>query len=89
MLLAQTLGMSPPDSPIPQVSTFNLDDEFFAIVSSDGEHLLLTDEHSINFFNCLEAPKKLIYFVGLVDTLTHYGVKKRTASAAKSGTLRS
>uniref|UniRef100_A0A6B0VAN4 1-phosphatidylinositol-5-phosphate 4-kinase n=2 Tax=Ixodes ricinus TaxID=34613 RepID=A0A6B0VAN4_IXORI len=30
------------------------------------------------------APKKEVYFMALVDVLTHYGVKKRTAQAAKT-----
>src|SRR4051812_36108043 len=58
-------GVSPPDSPIPSVVAFNLDEEFFAIASSR------------------ESPKRYVYFIGLVDIFTYYGVKKRTASAAK------
>ncbi|GAV02130.1 hypothetical protein RvY_12732 [Ramazzottius varieornatus] len=30
------------------------------------------------------APKKAIYFMAIVDILTHYGMKKRTAQAAKT-----
>lgn len=32
----------------------------------------------------LDAPKKEIYFIGLVEILTYYGVKKMTATAAKT-----
>ena len=31
-----------------------------------------------------ECPRHEIYFVALIDILTHYGVKKRTAQAAKT-----
>ena len=30
------------------------------------------------------GPKKEIYFMGLIDTLTHYGLKKRSANVAKT-----
>ena len=31
-----------------------------------------------------ECPKAEIYFMALIDILTHYGMKKRTAQAAKT-----
>ena len=36
-------------------------------------------------FTCfLDAPKREIYFLALIDILTHYGVKKQAAKAAKT-----
>lgn len=32
----------------------------------------------------LDAPKREIYFLALIDILTHYGVKKQAAKAAKT-----
>ena len=32
----------------------------------------------------IECDKKELYFIGLIDILTHYGMKKRTAQAAKT-----
>uniref|UniRef100_A0A0N4ZF45 1-phosphatidylinositol-5-phosphate 4-kinase n=1 Tax=Parastrongyloides trichosuri TaxID=131310 RepID=A0A0N4ZF45_PARTI len=64
---------SPPDSPVPSTGAF----------TTRSEGLDLENE----FFAITSSPvsdKKLIYFIGLVDILTYYGVKKRTASAAKS-----
>lgn len=40
--------------------------------------------HYFNYNSVLEYPLKLVYFIGLVDILTYYGVKKRTATAAKT-----
>ena len=80
-------AQSLPESPVASVGAFisltrdlNLDDEFFGIPSSAGKSLFIYQFTAM--FS--ESPKKLIYFIGLVDILTYYGVKKRTASAAKS-----
>lgn len=75
-------GVSPPDSPIPSVVAFNLDEEFFAIASSRGKQTIDFVELQLLLVD-LDSPKRFIYFIGLVDIFTYYGVKKRTASAAK------
>jgi len=38
------------------------------------------------FHGCVDCspPRNEIYFLAVVDILTHYGVKKRTAQAAKT-----
>ena len=36
------------------------------------------------FFVILDAPKREIYFLAVIDVLTHYGVKKQAAKAAKT-----
>jgi len=33
---------------------------------------------------CIECPQPEIYFLAIIDILTRYGVKKRTANAAKT-----
>jgi len=43
--------------------------------------------HRLSFVCCCSdcsPPRNEIYFLALVDILTHYGVKKRTAQAAKT-----
>lgn len=37
---------------------------------------------NIDFFP--DAPQREIYFMALIDVLTHYGVKKQAAKAAKT-----
>lgn len=34
--------------------------------------------------SCESAPVKEIYFIAIIDVLTHYGVKKQAAKAAKT-----
>uniref|UniRef100_A0AC34Q5S3 PIPK domain-containing protein n=1 Tax=Panagrolaimus sp. JU765 TaxID=591449 RepID=A0AC34Q5S3_9BILA len=64
---------TPPESPVASVGAF-------ISLTSD----LNLDDEFFGIPSSSESPRKLIYFVGLVDILTYYGVKKRTASAAKS-----
>ncbi|VBB28370.1 unnamed protein product [Acanthocheilonema viteae] len=79
---------TPPDSPLPSTGAFapipsggpDLDDEFYAIPSSPGDSYILCFAKD----TFPESDKRLIYFIGLVDILTYYGVKKKTASAAKA-----
>lgn len=51
-------------------------------------HIHLTLLSRTRFINSLcpflECPRTEIYFIALIDILTHYGVKKRTAQAAKT-----
>ncbi|XP_076360916.1 phosphatidylinositol 5-phosphate 4-kinase type-2 alpha-like isoform X2 [Tachypleus tridentatus] len=63
---------TPPDSP----QTGNL---------PDVEPLELDQHRDIYAISSYEgAPRKEVYFIALVDVLTQYGMRKRTASAAKT-----
>lgn len=36
------------------------------------------------YFQVKKGPKKEVYFMALIDILTHYGLKKRSANVAKT-----
>nr|CAD2178298.1 unnamed protein product [Meloidogyne enterolobii] len=65
--------ISPPESPIHSAGAFT--------TNSGGLNL---DDEFFGIPSSEESPRKLVYFIGLVDILTYYGVKKRTESAAKT-----
>lgn len=68
-------GPTPPDSPAgvgrPRDSLTN-----GATISSTRDIYAMQSRQ--------DAPQREVYFLALVDVLTHYGVKKRTAQAAKT-----
>ncbi|CAH1789905.1 unnamed protein product [Owenia fusiformis] len=66
---------TPPDSPLPVNATMNLQ-PFDGVIDSKLEKFAISSSEG--------ASKREIYFMALIDILTHYGVKKRTAQAAKT-----
>jgi 1-phosphatidylinositol-5-phosphate 4-kinase len=66
---------TPPDSPAPSTSAFGL-------INSSSELDLTNEFYAIPARR--DAPSRHVYFLGLIDILTYYGVKKRTATAAKT-----
>ncbi|CDW56944.1 phosphatidylinositol 5 phosphate 4 kinase type 2 [Trichuris trichiura] len=66
---------TPPESPPPCLGAF--------APFSGNEELQVDDEFYAVPARC-DAPKKMIYFIGLIDILTYYGMKKLTATAAKA-----
>lgn len=68
---------TPPDSPLVKEHSLGREYEFAA-----GDIVPELDIYAIP--SCEAAPIKEIYFVAIIDVLTHYGVKKQAAKAAKT-----
>jgi len=66
--------------------------DIYAIPSKEGTFfpqtklylLLNVNETMLNSHIFLGAPTKEIYFLAIIDVLTHYGVRKQAAKAAKT-----
>ncbi|RWS17383.1 phosphatidylinositol 5-phosphate 4-kinase type-2 alpha-like protein [Dinothrombium tinctorium] len=73
---------TPPDSPHLQHKMSNASDHDVYVQSVRGSLDPAKDIYAIE--SSPECPGKEVYFVGLVDVLTQYGLRKRTAQAAKT-----
>lgn len=68
---------TPPDSPLVRERSLGREYDF-----ATGDIVPELDIYAIP--SCESAPVKEIYFVAIIDVLTHYGVKKQAAKAAKT-----
>lgn len=71
---------SPPESPRATNDSFFYRDMSFQL--EEGSIIPELDIYAIPSFE--GSPKKEIYFIAIIDVLTHYGVKKQAAKAAKT-----
>ncbi|KAK5638652.1 hypothetical protein RI129_012947 [Pyrocoelia pectoralis] len=77
-LESRNLGIgTPPDSP-------NAVAQFIREHSLQYEGNIIPELDIYAIPSCDSAPVKEIYFVAIIDVLTHYGVKKQAAKAAKT-----
>ncbi|KAF6016419.1 PIP4K2B [Bugula neritina] len=70
-------GLTPPQSPLTYLSKNpNIDPDLDQFAVKSGAELY-------GIPSAEESEKPLFYYMALIDILTHYGMKKRTANAAK------
>nr|XP_027200518.1 phosphatidylinositol 5-phosphate 4-kinase type-2 alpha-like [Dermatophagoides pteronyssinus]XP_027200519.1 phosphatidylinositol 5-phosphate 4-kinase type-2 alpha-like [Dermatophagoides pteronyssinus] len=75
--------LSPPDSPESQSQPkMSADSDNFLIYSSENAIDPSRDIYAV--IATKESPRREIYFIGIVDILTQFGIRKRTALAAKT-----